>query len=111
MSQQLAPIATSVIYEDDWVRVWNQVVPADGTIAKHLHENDYFLLNVAGDGPIDVTFHDGTGGALGERFTFTPRPGTANLIARGHVETAHNRGGEYRAVLVELKRGAGGDRR
>lgn len=103
MTDQLAPIATGVIYEDDHVRVWNQVVPAGGTIPKHFHENDYFLVNVAGEGPIDVVFHDGSGGRLGQGITFAPKPGTADFVPRGHIETASNKGGEYRAILVELK--------
>jgi len=103
-AEKLAPIATKVIYEDEYVRVWNQVVPAGGTIAKHFHESDYFLLNVTGHGPIEVAFHGGTGGELGEHFTFRPKPGTADFIPKGHIETAHNKGEEYRAVLVELKK-------
>ena len=107
MAQQLAPIATALIYEDDHVRVWNQVVPAGGTIEKHLHENDYFLVNVAGHGPFEVIFHDGTGGRFGDGATFSPKPATADFVKKGHLETAHNRGSdEYRAILVELKRPA-----
>ena len=100
---ELAPIATEVIYEDDHVRVWKQVVPAGAVIDKHEHTLDYFLLNVTGEGPVRVDFHEGTGGDLGETFTFRPRPGTADFIAKGHVETATNEGDEYRAILVELK--------
>lgn len=103
MSDELAPIATAVIYEDDQVRVWNQVIPAGGRIAKHEHTHDYFLVNISGDGPIAVDFHDGTGGKLGEKFSFVPKPGTADLIRKGHIETAHNEGAEYRSILVELK--------
>ncbi len=102
--EQLAPIATKLVFEDDYVRVWQQVVPAGGTIEKHAHTLDYFLLNVAGEGPFDITFHDGTGGKFGDSASFTPRPGTADYVRKGHIETAHNRGEEYRAVLVELKR-------
>lgn len=102
-SAELAPIATTVLYEDDYVRVWNQVVPAGATLEKHEHTCDYFLVNVRGEGPFEVHFHDGTGGALGETFSYRPRPGTADLIPKGHVETARNAGGEYRAILVELK--------
>jgi hypothetical protein len=102
--KKLPPIATKVIYEDEYVRVWNQVVPAGGKIEKHAHRNDYFLLNVTGKGPIEVDFHEGTGGDLGDHFTFRPKPGKADFIPKGHVETAHNKGEEYRAVLVELKR-------
>ncbi len=103
MADELAPIATKVIFEDDYVKVWQQVVPAAGTIEKHKHENDYFLLNVTGEGPFDITFHDGSGGRLGEHATFDARPRTANFVRKGHIETAHNRGAEYRAILVELK--------
>jgi hypothetical protein len=99
----LAPIATTVLYEDDYVRVWNQVVPPGATLAKHHHTYDYFLVNVCGEGPFEVEFHDGSGAALGDRFSYRPRPGTADLIPKGHIETARNAGGEYRAILVELK--------
>jgi hypothetical protein len=104
MTEPLNPIATELLYEDDHVRVWKQVVPAGASIPRHQHEHDYFLLNVAGEGPIDVEFHDGTGGELGAEFTFSPVPGRADYVPKGHIETAHNRGDEYRAVLVELKR-------
>ncbi len=103
MAEDLAPMATEVIYEDDHVRVWNQVVPAGASIKKHEHTNDYFLIHIAGEGPIDVKFHEGTGGELGEQLNFMPKPRTADFIAKGHIETAHNLGDEYRAILVELK--------
>ena len=100
---ELNDIATTVVYEDDEVRVWNQVVKAGEDIPRHEHHHDYFLLNVSGEGPIQVTFHDGTGGALGETFEFRPTPGRADFIPKGHIETAHNAGGDYHAILVELK--------
>ena len=105
MSEDLHPIATEVIFEDDKVRVWNQVVPAGGQIKRHQHEHDYYLINVAGTGPIEVLFHEDTGGELGESITFSPQPGTANYVKKGHVETAINHGDEYRAILVEFKQG------
>jgi hypothetical protein len=108
MNRELAPIATTIIYEDDHVRVWNQVVPAGATIDRHVHEHDYVLLNVAGEGPIDVRFHAGSGGELGDQLTFSPRPRTADFVAKGHIETARNDGEEYRAILVEFKRGEAG---
>lgn len=107
MADELNPIATEVIFEDDKVKVWNQVVPAGADIEKHEHLNDYFLLNISGTGPIEVEFHDGTGGSLGDRVVFKPKPGTAEFIRKGHIETAHNRGDEYRAILVELKETSG----
>ena len=104
MSEELADIATQIVYEDDEVRVWNQFVPAGGEIRKHGHEHDYFLLNVAGKGPIRVQFHEGTGGALGEELEFNPKPGSADFIKKGHIETAVNSGEDYRAILVEIKK-------
>ena len=77
MADELAPIATKLVFEDDYVRIWHQLVPAGGTIDKHAHLLDYFLLNVAGEGPFDITFHDGTGGKFGEHATFAPRPGAS----------------------------------
>lgn len=97
------PIATEVIYEDDEIRVWNQVIGAGETLGRHTHEHDYFLVTVRADGPLEVEFHDGTGGPLGDRFEFSASRGDAAFIRKGHVETAHNPGGEYRAILVELK--------
>ena len=63
-------IATEVVFEDEEVRVWNQVVKKGEDIPKHERRLDYFLLNISGEGPIHVQFHDGTGGALGETFEF-----------------------------------------
>ena len=56
-------IATEVVFEDEEVRVWNQVVKKGEDIPKHEHRLDYFLLNISGEGPIHVQFHDATGGA------------------------------------------------
>ena len=104
MTEELADIATKVVFEDDDVRVWNQFVPAGSEIPKHEHSHDYFLLNVSGEGPIQVQFHNGTGGPLGENFEFNPMPGSADFIKKGHIETAVNAGDDYRAILVELKK-------
>ena len=97
------PIATKVVFENEEVKVWNQVVPKGASIPRHEHLHDYFLINIAGEGPLEIQFHNGTGGALGESLSFSPKPGTADLIKKGHIETAVNRGEEYRAILVELK--------
>ena len=49
-----------------------------------------------------MKFHEGTGGALGEEFEFNPKPGSADFVKKGHIETAFNAGEDYRAILVEL---------
>ena len=106
----LRPIATSVLFEDDEIRVWDQHIAAGETLGRHRHEEDYVLVTVRGEGPLRVTFHEGSGGALGEGVTLHPKRGDAFLIEKGHEETARNEGADYRAILVELKRptGSGG---
>ena len=101
------PIATTIIYEDEHVRVWNQVVPEGSEIPKHKHENDYFLLNITGDGPMDVTIHDEPldeqPAAADKTFSFSPKPREALFVHGGQLETAVNLGNEFRAILVEFK--------
>ncbi len=65
MKDDLQPIATRVLYEDDEVRIWDQQIEAGETLGRHRHEHDYVIVTVQGGGPLDVEFHGGTGGALG----------------------------------------------
>jgi hypothetical protein len=102
--EQLGPIASEIVYEDDELRIWNQVIAPDQTLGRHRHDHDYVLVNVRGGGPLDVRFFDGTGGPLGDGLTLQPKRGEAFFVDKGHVETAHNQGEEYRAILVEFKR-------
>ncbi|MEK9819043.1 MAG: hypothetical protein VW443_05650 [Pseudomonadales bacterium] len=99
------PIATEVVFEDERVRVWRQFVPAGSKIERHHHQFDYCLVNIEGEGPLAVQFHEGSGGSLGERITFSPTPGTADFVAKGHIETAENHGEDYHAILIEFKKG------
>ena len=103
-TDDLRPIATRVLFEDDEIRVWDQHIDAGETLGKHRHELDYVLVTVRGDGPLEVAFHDGSGGALGDGVTLQPSRGQAIFVPKGHVETARNDGAPYRAILVELKR-------
>ena len=63
-------IATEVVFEDEEVRVWNQVVKKGEDIPKHEHRLDYFLLNISGEGPIHVQFHDEKGRLLVKPLSF-----------------------------------------
>ena len=101
---ELRPIATRVIFEDDEVRIWDQHIGRGETLGRHRHDNDYVLVNVRGEGPLQVRFYDGSGGALGEQLELVPKPGEAFAVPAGHVETAENLGDPYRAILVEFKK-------
>ena len=96
------PIATKVIYGDDEVRIWNQVIEPGKTLGRHTHKSDYVLVTVRGEGPIDVRFLDGSGGPLGDGIVLRTRRGDVTYVPKGHTETARNEGAEYRAILVEL---------
>ncbi len=95
-------IATEILYEDEDLRIWNQLIPAGASLGRHTHRNDYVLVTVHGAGPLDVKFLDGSGGGLGDGIVLRTRRGDAQYVPKGHVETAHNDGAEYRAILVEL---------
>ena len=96
-------IATEVMFEDEEVRVWNQVVKKGEDIPKPERRLDCFLLNISGGGQFRScsTMEQG---ALGETFEFFPKPGSSHFIKKGHIETAHNAGSDYHAILVELKK-------
>ena len=43
-------------------------------------------------------------GPIGKTFEFFPKPGSSDFIKIGHIETAHNAGSDYHAILVELNK-------
>lgn len=103
--EQLRPIATRVLFEDDEVRVWDQVIEAGETLGKHHHELDYVIVNVSDVGPFEVEFFDADGNSKKHSLTFpNAKRGGAMLVEKGHVEIARNLGPRYRAILVELKK-------
>jgi mannose-6-phosphate isomerase-like protein (cupin superfamily) len=96
-------VGTRVMFENDRVRVWDQVIPPDEICEKHVHRTSYFYIVVSGglirfvnpDDPAeyrDVRFRDGQVGY--------------HEIAPG-AEKVDNRlvslGQTYRAIVVELK--------
>lgn len=104
IQEKLRPIASKILYEDDEVRVWDQVINAGETLGKHRHELDYVIVNVTDSGPFDVEFFDGDGIGKKQRFELADsKRGGAMLVKKGHVEIAHNLGPRFRAILVELK--------
>jgi len=102
--EKLRPIASKILYEDDEVRVWDQVIEAGETLGKHHHELDYVLVNVTDTPPFEVEFFDENGNGKKQTFDFPDsRRGGSILIKKGHIEIARNLGPRYRAILVELK--------
>lgn len=100
--ETLHPIAQEVIYEDSDVRIWKQVIRAGETLPRHRHDHDYCLVHLS-NGQGRATFHEGTGGSLGDGIDFEFKQRSTDLVPAGHEETAVNTGDtDYRAILIEF---------
>jgi len=101
---ELGPIATRVVYEDERVRVWDQVIEPGATTGPHEHELPYALVTVEGSS-LDVVPVPGFQAHYSdERLSVEIESQTAAVLPEGSVEEALNTGDQtYRAILVEFK--------
>jgi beta-alanine degradation protein BauB len=96
----LGPVASSVVFEDERVRVWSLTLAPGEASALHRHDLDYLIVLVAGDRIAAVPGPDST---LSPREAVVT-PGRTVFLRAGETEWAVNTGRtEYREVLVELK--------
>ncbi len=97
-------IATKVIYEDDEVRIWDQVLGPHEVLQPHRHENDYFLVDVKGDGAsLHVEYLPGNQAENDQDHPYNVKRGHHHFIKRGGVEKATNLSDKrVRLILVEL---------
>jgi beta-alanine degradation protein BauB len=105
MSQrQLGDVATSKLFENDRVRVWEMALDPGESSDVHEHTLDYVLIQLAGD-KIAGIFEADTKGSYPEgTVEGDVAPGNAIYIERGGIETAKNTGQQpYREILIELK--------
>ncbi len=102
----LGPIATRLLYEDDRVRVWDQVIEPGASTGPHRHACPYALVTVDG-ASLDVLPVPGfpsLHAADGETISVDLESRTAGILPAGSVEEAINVGDSaYRAILVEFK--------
>jgi hypothetical protein len=103
LESKLGPIGTRIIYEDDEVRIWDQVMPPGHHLGPHKHECDYAIVCVDGDKveadtlPGNATGHDGHMEVEVDR-------GKLFWVRKGGVEEAFNKTDKrFRAILVEMK--------
>ena len=101
--RELGGVGTSVIFENDRVRIWELRLEAGEDSAVHRHELDHVLVLVSGD-RIAVEPEPDTRGPYKDYLEVKVVPGTAVFVPRGGVETARNVGAQpYHEVIVELK--------
>jgi predicted metal-dependent enzyme (double-stranded beta helix superfamily) len=105
MSQrQLGNVATTKLFENDRIRVWEMALEPGENSDVHHHTLDYILIQLNGD-KIAGIFEPDTGGPYPPGIVEGDvAPGNVIYIERGGIETAKNTGQEpYREILVELK--------
>ncbi len=105
MSQrQLGDVATTKLFENDRIRVWEMQLDPGESSDMHEHKLDYVLIQLDGD-KIAGIFEPDTKGPYPEgTVEGDVSPGNVIYIERGGIETAKNIGEKpYREILVELK--------
>ena len=91
------PIGTTVLFENDHVRVWSMDVAAGGRKPWHHHRLPYVIVPVSG-GRIEIEANDGSIVRIDEL------PGEAIWRDAGEIHELRNRGAvSYRNVLIEIK--------
>lgn len=102
-SDPLGPVASTVVFEDERVRVWSMTLAPGEASTLHRHDLDYLIVLVAGDRIAAVPGPDSTRAPREAEVT----PGRTVFLRAGETEWAVNTGRtEYREVLIELKTGA-----
>ena len=108
-ARTLGDIGTRLLFENERVRVWEMCLEPGEESAVHRHENDYVMVQIAGDriaAVFEPDSEDSFGGA-----SFPDRRIDADVVPmmvvwgdRGGIERAVNPGREtFHELVVELK--------
>ncbi len=96
----IGDVATSVLFEDDKVRIWEMKLKPGEHSDLHRHDHDYYLAIFSGDLVAGVP-PVGKGDIFLAR---VPPEGNTVAIAKGSTEWAYNVGDTtYHEILIELK--------
>ena len=104
-TRQFGDIATKLLMENDRVRIWEMRLAPGERSALHKHENDYVMIQIAGD-KMAADFEPDSGGPWGGlgRVEGDIVPGNFIWADRGGIETAVNIGDQpFYEIVVELK--------
>ena len=101
---RLEPIATRVLYEDDQVRSWDQVLEPGERTGPHRHDLPYALVTVEGES-LEVIPLEGHPSIYGsDPISIALTTHSVHQVAPGATEDALNTGSKrFRAILVEHK--------
>ena len=100
MDEVSAAIGNRVLFENEHVRVWENVIEPGEESPVHRHGHDYLIIDIEGDRLI----HNPIADAHYERTEYDVNPGfIPMLMPGGTTETAINNGTRrYHGILVEL---------
>jgi len=92
----MAEVGTSLIFENERVRVWEFTLQPGESIGEHHHDHDFFFYPIEG-GTLEVTRASGTA-------RLTHKAGEVTFRKGGDTHAAKNVDDHrYHEVLVELK--------
>jgi mannose-6-phosphate isomerase-like protein (cupin superfamily) len=98
---ELGNVATSILFEDDNVRIWEMTLEPGESSDLHYHAHDYYLLIFSGDIVAGIPPKDSDVDLFIGKI---PSQGNTVPIPKGGTEWAYNIGQQtYREILVELK--------
>lgn len=98
----LGGVGTTVLYEDDDVRIWEMNLEPGEASDLHHHEHDYFLVIDSGDLVAGVP---PKGSPMDLFVGKVPPDGNTVRVPKGGTEWAVNVGSKtYHEILIELKR-------
>jgi len=99
----LGPVGTTLLLENDRVRIWELALEPGAKSAVHRHDLDYLIVQIEGDRIAAVPEPD-SGGKHTTYIEAQAQPGKVTYLTRGGIETAVNVGNRrYREILIELK--------
>lgn len=100
--RQLGGVGTQVLFENEYVRVWEMDLAPGESSDVHRHDHDYILVILEGDRIAALPEPD-TGGDHAEYFEAEIDPPMVVEMKKGGIETAKNVGQKrYYELLIEL---------
>jgi hypothetical protein len=96
----LAPIGERMLFENEHVRVWENVIEPGEESPVHRHDHDYLSIDIEGERVIHNPVRDGHFQRMEHE---VDPPGSVMHLRGGVTETAINSGAvRFRTIIVEL---------
>ncbi len=102
-NREFHDVATTLLFENDRVKIWELALAPGEDTGLHRHYHDYVQVEIAGDKIRGVPEPDAEG-TYTEQIDIDVEPGAFFYVEKGGVENAINIGEKpYQGILIELK--------